>query len=111
MSLAKHNRGQRVDWQIETKEYPYKKCADLELNKDYPFLGCFITGDHGFGEGAVIISDGVLYNAPASFIDECKEIMQDAESVEAIKAGKEVFHLEERVSKKNKKTYRVIVFS
>lgn len=111
MSLSKLNKGQKVDWSINTEGWSFKKAADLELNKDYAIKGCFVTPDKGYGEGAVIISDNVLINAPASFLDTCKEILADQESIDAIKEGNETFHLEERTSRKFKRTYRVVILN
>lgn len=104
MGISKLNKGGSVDWGIETKEFPFKKCSEMELEKEFPLKGCFITPDKGFGQGAVLISDGFLLNAPASALDDVKTILSDDEIVESIKAGKCAFKVRSFVSKTYKRT-------
>ena len=93
MSLAKHNKS-NIKWNIETKDFEYKKAMDLKVGKEYPFYGCFITSDKGYGEGAVIITDEFFVNAPGSFVDNIREIIADPESVDAINEHTEKFKVE-----------------
>lgn len=109
MSLKKYNKS-HVSWKVNTDGWKdYLKAMDLEVGKHYPFLGCFITSDKGFGEGGVIISDGFFVNAPASFIDDIRAIREDPESIALINEGKETFRVEHYESKKFKKTCAEII--
>lgn len=101
MSLAKFNKNTRVDFGVETKEWEFKKALEMD-DGEYPFWGCFITKDNGYGEGVVIISDGYLVNAPASFIDTAREILTNEEAIELIKEHNEIFTVEHYKSTKFK---------
>lgn len=92
MGLGKHNKGTGVNWGIETKGWEFKKISELEPNKDYILKGCFITPDRGYGEGAVLISDGFLVNISARYIDTVLDIQRDQEAVQEIKEGRGRFH-------------------
>lgn len=103
MSLSKFNKT-TVTWSKSTEGWKdYKKASDLEEGKHYPFYGCFVTPDRGYGEGGVIISDGYFINTPASFIDDIKAIRSDEDSVNLINEGKETFRVEHYESSKFKK--------
>lgn len=101
MSLAKYNKNNRVDFGVDTKDWEFKKALEM-YDGEYPFRGCFITKDNGYGEGVVIISDGYLVNAPTSFLDTAKELLADEEVINLIKKGDEVFTLEHYESTKYK---------
>lgn len=102
MSLAKYNKNNGgIDWNISTEGWKFQKALEME-DGEYPFLGGFTTKDNGYGEGVVIISDGYLVNAPASFLDTFKEVIADQEAVDLIKEGNEVFVIEHYKSKKYK---------
>lgn len=87
-SLSKHNDSKNINWGVNTEGWKFVKCIDLDEGKKYAFKGCFVTQDKkGYGEGAVIISDGFLVNCPAYFVDTIKKIVEDPESIEDIKNG------------------------
>ncbi len=106
MGFSKFNKG-TIDWEVDTKDWPYKKCSDLKVDTLYPFKGCFITADNGYGKGAVIISDGILVNVPQHFVDTARDIMADEEAVAQIKAGHAGFKLGTYENKQKKVCYRV----
>lgn len=110
MGLAsKFNKG-GIDWEVDTKDLKFKKTSDLEIGKQYDFLGCYVSKDNGYGEGAVIISKDFQLNAPGYFIDTVREIRSDASAVADIKAGKLAFKVETYVSEKFKRTgYRIVL--
>lgn len=108
MGFSKFNKG-TIDWGIDTKDWKYKKCADLKLDTTYAFKGCFITADNGYGKGAVIISDGILVNAPQYFVDTVREIIADADSLEQIKSGHAGFKLSTYENKQKKLCFRIIL--
>ena len=90
MGISKFNKGNKIDWGIDTKSMPFKKTSEVELNKTYELKGCFITHDRGYGKGAVIISD--------------------PEAVEEIKSGKCGFVVTSFISEKFKRTGYSIEF-
>lgn len=90
MALSRHNTN-IINWGIDTKDYPYVKLSELEEGKSYPLLGCYITADNGYGEGAVFITDGRLINVPQRYTDLVKEIRASEEDVQQIKDGKAAF--------------------
>lgn len=102
--MNKFNYQGQPKWSVETEGWEYKKCSEVELNKPYKMNGCFISKDHGFGEGAVIIADGFLLNAPARLIEKVTAIQRDNEAVEAIKAGKVNFIVTSFISEKYHRT-------
>ena len=110
MGISKFNKGNKIDWGIDTKSLPFKKTSEVELNKTYDLKGCFITPDKGFGKGAVLISDGFLLNIPARYVDDINNIIADFETVEDIKAGKCGFIVTSFISEKFKRTGYSIEF-
>ena len=110
MGISKFNKGNKINWGIDTKSLPFKKTSEVELNKIYDLKGCFITPDRGFGKGAVLISDGFLLNIPARYVDCINNIVADAETVEDIKAGKCGFIVTSFISEKFKRTGYSIEF-
>ena len=110
MGISKFNKGNKINWGIDTKSLPFKKTSEVELNKIYDLKGCFITPDMGFGKGAVLISDGFLLNIPARYVDDINGIVADAETVEDIKAGKCGFIVTSFISEKFKRTGYSIKF-
>ena len=75
MGISKFNKGNKINWGIDTKSLPFKKTSEVELNKTYDLKGCFITPDKGFGKGAVLISDRFLLNIPARYADYINNII------------------------------------
>ena len=110
MGISKFNKGNKIDWGIDTKSLPFKKTSEVELNKTYDLKGCFITSDRGFGGGAVLITAGFLLNIPGRYIDNINNIMSDPETVEDIKAGKCGFIVTSFISEKFKRTGYSIEF-
>ena len=110
MGISKFNKGNKINWGIDTKSLPFKKISEVELNKTYDLKGCFITPDRGFGGGAVLITDGFLLNIPGRYIDNINHIMSDPETVEDIKAGKCGFIVTSFISEKFKRTGYSIEF-
>ena len=110
MGISKFNKGNKIDWGVDTKSLPFKKTLEVELGKTYDLKGCFITPDKGFGKGAVLISDDFLLNIPGRYIDNINNIMSDPETVEDIKAGKCGFIVTSFISEKFKRTGYSIEF-
>lgn len=108
--LSKFNLKRTVDWGVNTEGYVFKKASDLKLDTHYAVKGLYISADNGFGEGAVIITDGFMVNCPQRMVETFKKILEDEESIAQIKAGKETFHVETYFNKKQKKELFDIVF-
>ena len=112
MALSKHNKN-IIKWSVDTdKDTPFKKANQLELGKEYPFLGCFITPDKmGYGEGGVIISkiDGVVtnINTPESFIDTIREIRNDKMDIDQINEGNCKFYVSSYKNKRGQTGYNI----
>ena len=109
MGISKFNKGNKINWGIDTKPLPFKKTSEVELNKIYDLKGCFITPDREFG-GAVLITGDFLLNIPGRYIDNINNIMSDPETVEDIKAGKCGFIVTSFISEKFKRTGYSIEF-
>lgn len=111
MSLTDYNRKKgAVDWGIDTSNWEYHKLSEFPENMEFQLNGVFITPDHGFGMGAVIISDGVLINVPNRYVDTFRDIMADATAIEQIKSGKATFSYEKVLAKKYKRYTCVLTF-
>ena len=106
MSIAKHNKGTTIDWNVKTDNFNYVRLSDLDEKRTYTVYGMFITKDKGYGEGAVLILKDCYVNIPARYIDTCREIMEDAETVSEIKDGKCGFYYEKMETEKSKKFNR-----
>lgn len=99
----------RVDWNINNEGFDYVKLRELEEGQEYPLYGAFISKDHGFGEGAVLISDGINVNIPARYVETIRGWLNDETAITEIKSGKATFKYETFVSKKYSRTgYRLI---
>lgn len=88
MGISKFNGSKNVEWGVDTKSLPFKKTSQVELDEIYELKGFFITPDtNGYGEGAVLISDGFLLNAPQRYVDIIKQMLADDEVIRAVKNG------------------------
>lgn len=107
MGIANKINRSVVNWDVATDGAVFIKAADLEVGKEYPFFGCWVTPDRGYGEGGVIISQKddkiVLVNTPASFVGSIKLIRNDEESINQIRDKKLNFKVTTYNSKKFKK--------
>ena len=109
MALKKFNQNV-INWEIDTKDFPYRKLQELEEGKSYSLRGCFISPDNGYGEGAVLISDDALINIPQRYVQMVQMIRDDSEAVEQIKAGHAGFHYTTFQPKNHKnKGYNIIL--
>ena len=86
MGIEKFNR-KSTKWSIETEGFEYIKLKDLTAGEHYPLRGMFISKDHGYGEGAVLITDKCYVNIPESNLELVKKILDDPESIELMDTG------------------------
>ena len=107
MAITKHNFN-GINWGFDTEGLPYKKLQELEAYRTYTLRGCFVTPDHGYGEGAVLITDDALVNVPARYVQTILDIRSDKEDVKDIKAGKVGFHYEMFKSKYGRDGYGIV---
>lgn len=87
MGISKFNR-KGIDWKVDTKDWGIKKLRELEKGKVYPLKGFFTTPNKGFGEGAILISDGYLVGIPGRYKDLITEMCEDPETVADVMNGK-----------------------
>ena len=105
MSFAnKHNKG-GVLFDIDIKDFTFRSLKELfEIDESkvvYGVDGLYINTKSKFGEHPVAINTefGLLIDLPTYMNEEVKSILADPEDVEAIKAGKVGFHIEEFIDK------------
>ena len=102
--FSKYRRNMSIDWGINTQDYPFVKCSDMELETQIPIYGMFITPDSGYGEGAIVILEDELLSLPQRYVGQIKEMMDDEAIVNTIKAGRAAIIVTTFESKKFKKT-------
>lgn len=101
----KYNKSfNKVDWGIDTKDFPFVKCSDQKQDKKIAIKGFFITPDSGYGEGAIVILKEELLSIPQRYVQQIKDMLNDEEVVEAVKNGQCGIIITEFESKKFKKT-------
>ena len=107
MSFAnKHNKG-GIDWGIDTSEFSFVTREEAyKANKDnvHKLRGLYINTKGNFGDHPVAICENAFIDFPDYLTDEVKEILKDQDDIDAIKAGKVGFKIEEFIDKKFKKT-------
>ena len=105
--FTKYRRNMSIDWGIDTKEFPFVKCSDIEerglLETEIPIFGIFTTPDSGYGEGCIVILENELLSIPQRYLPEFRDYMDDPEVVEVIKAHKAAIIVSTFVSNKYKK--------
>ena len=88
MSIAsKYNNG-GVNWGIDTSEFEYHSLSELGEEAEFLVRGLFINTKGKFGPAPVIISNDSYFNLPGYETDKVKEMLQDPELIDAIRAGK-----------------------
>ena len=102
--FSKYRRNVSIDWGVDTSQFPFIKCSDMELDTKIPIFGLFITPDSGYGEGAIVILEDALLSLPQRYIGQIKDMIDDQEVVQAIKDGQAAIIVTTFESKKFKKT-------
>lgn len=110
MGISKFNAAKNVTWDINTEGFKYIKLSDLQPDTAYDLHGAFITADHGYGEGAVLIMADCLVNIPERYVDIVKALTADEGVVADIKAGKCAFMYSTFTSKKYHRTGYLVEF-
>ena len=109
--FSKYRRNMSIDWGIDTTDYPFVKCSEMDLEKKLPIYGMFITPDSGYGEGAIVILEDSLLSLPQRYTAQIKDMMDDPEVVQVIKDKKAAIIVTTFESKKFKKTGYDIEFT
>lgn len=106
MSFAsKHNKG-AIDWGIDTSEFAYlsrKECFDSNPEAVHVVRGLYINTKGNFGDHPVAICENSFIDLPDYLTNDVKEMLQDEEDINDIKAGKVGFKIEKFIDKKFKK--------
>ena len=102
--FSKYRRNMSIDWGVDTTDYPFVKCSEMELEKKIPIFGMFITPDSGYGEGAIVILEDSLLSLPQRYVAQIKDMMDDSDIVECIQNKKAAIVVTTFESKKFKKT-------
>lgn len=104
----KYNTFQRVDWGIDTKGMKFNKLGNV-FNHGVTTVNCngffFTTGE--YGTQVVAIGDTELYNLPKAKVEVVKEMIKDADTVNAIKNKKLALHIREYTNTQGKVCYDV----
>lgn len=107
MSKLSSKSKKQVNWDVNTEGAEYVKAAELKEGEVFTLHGAYLTKDNGYGLGSVLITDidGVItcVNAPQATVDIVKEILEDTEIQESIKAGHEGFKVRAYMNNKLKK--------
>ncbi len=99
-----------VKWDVNTKDFTYLKCSELELNKKIDVYGFFITPDSGYGRGAVAIADTYLINLPQRYVETIETILSNKDMIKAIKDGHVSIMIDSFISSKYKHTGYDVTF-
>lgn len=110
MGISNYNPTKNITWNINTDGFKYIKLSELEPDTAYDLYGMFVTSDHGYGEGAVLIMNDCLVNIPERYVNTIKAMINDPEVVQLIKAGKTAFAYHEFTSKKYHRTGYAVEF-
>ena len=108
MSITNYNSGDFNKWAVDNKDFPYIKLNELVPGRDYPFLGCFVSPDNGYGEGAVLITADFNVNCPGRYVDQFKKMQHDKEVEAEANSGRAFFRYTVFKSEKyNRDGYRL----
>ena len=111
MGLSNYNVA-APKWEVDNSDFPYIKLKELVPDHEYPLFGMFISQDHGYGEGAVLITADYNINVPQRYVDIVKEMMSDPEVIEECNSGRGAFKYNTFESDKYHRTgYRLTFIS
>lgn len=89
----------KVQFNVNTEGFKFTSHKDLEKDKVYDFLGCFITTGK-YGKQAVIITNGMLVNCPSHMVKVVEDILNDDEAIADINNGHAGFKTYDYTDKK-----------
>lgn len=106
MSFAnKFNKGQKI-FDIDIKDFEFKKLSELKKGTKYKIDGLYLNTKSRFGTHpvAIIKDKKTLVDFPPHMTETVNEILTDVTAIEDIKSGKVGFEIEEYVAKDYNKT-------
>lgn len=88
MNFGKYNKFKTIDWGMNTENFSYKKLSDYPENATMQIKGLFLIKDNlnGGNQAVAILKDSFL-NLPKHKVEVVTEIINDEDSVKAIKNG------------------------
>lgn len=108
MGILNFNTGDYNKWNVDNKDFSYIKLNELVPDREYPFLGCFVSKDSGYGEGAVLITADYNINCPARYVETFRKMQHDKEVEAEANSGRAYFkYTVFRSEKYNKDGYRL----
>lgn len=88
MNFGKYNKFKTIDWGMNTENFTYKKLSDYPENTIFQIKGFFVIKDNlNGGNQAVAILKDCFLNIPKHKVEVVTEIINDEDSVNAIKDG------------------------
>lgn len=109
----RYNRGSKFVFKAperttdeQKKAYPYKKLEELFENEEkiYKINAIYINTSESYGDNPVVALDDCFVNFPNHTVTACREMLEDAELIDAINAGKFGFTIQQYADKKYGKT-------
>ena len=106
--MDKYNKG-GVTFEVDIKDFKFVTLEDLYKRDNgktiFGIDGLYINKKSSFGDHpvAIVACEEMLVDLPSHLTEDVKEMLQDPEVVEAIKAGKVGFVIEQYEQKKYKK--------
>lgn len=88
MKFTKFNKTNRIDWGIDSSNFPFRKIGDV-LNEGVKLVKIrgFYIQNGKFGKQANGITDSYILNLPTHTTETIEQILDDSEAVESIKNG------------------------
>lgn len=88
MEFTKFNKTNRIDWGVDSSNFPFRKIADVfgEGVRLVKIRGFYIQNGK-FGKQANAITDSYILSLPTHATETIEQILNDSESIEAIKNG------------------------
>lgn len=94
---------------IDTKDFSFKKLSELDKNKVYTINGVYINRSKFGNQGVAIVSEQkILVNLPLHLTETVNAILSDVEAIETIESGKVGFSV--KTYEKNGKECFSIIF-
>lgn len=88
MNFGKYNKFKTIDWGMNTENFPYTKLSDYPENATLQIKGLFLIKDNlNGGNQAIAILKDSFVNLPKHKVEVVTEIINDEDSVNAIKDG------------------------
>lgn len=87
MIAEKYNKGARFEYKMP-ENAPYKNLSQFSEDVPITCRGLYINHKSKFGDAPVAMVDGAYVNLPQHLTDTVKDMLHDAEVIDAINAGK-----------------------